>query len=151
MTVRFDEAFHADLFVPLLAQEGATGDGAVGVPDGASLPPRGAEGAPAAGARSGNPFGDLMPIVIGFAVLLFFISVLGPRREKKKREALMSSLKKHDRVQTIGGVVGAIVELKPDYVVLKVDESSNTRITFSRTAIQQVLGTSSSEETGKDR
>ena len=45
----------------------------------------------------------------------------------------------HDTVQTIGGVIGSIVEVKNDSVVLKVDESSNTRITFSRSAIQQVL------------
>ena len=54
----------------------------------------------------------------------------------------MSAIKKHDRVQTIGGVIGAIVEVKPDEVVLKVDESSNTRITFARSAIQQVLAAS---------
>jgi len=38
-----------------------------------------------------------------------------------------------------GGIIGSVVELKPRTVVLKVDESSNTRITFSRDAIQQVL------------
>ena len=58
---------------------------------------------------------------------------------KKKRKALLSTVKKHDRVQTVGGVIGSIVEVNPDTVVLKVDESSNTRITFARSAIQQVL------------
>jgi len=52
---------------------------------------------------------------------------------------MISAIKKHDRVQTIGGVIGSVVEVKPDYIVLKVDESSNTRITFSRSAIAQVL------------
>jgi preprotein translocase subunit YajC len=52
---------------------------------------------------------------------------------------MVSAIKKHDRVQTIGGVIGSVVEIKPDYVVLKVDESSNTRITFARSAVQQVL------------
>jgi len=71
---------------------------------------------------------------------------MGQKRDRKKREALISAIKKHDRVQTIGGVVGSVVDVKPDYVVLKVDESSNTRITFTRAAIQQVL--TSSPETG---
>ena len=53
-------------------------------------------------------------------------------------------MKKHDRVRTIGGVIGAIVEVKSDTVVLKVDESSNTRMTFSRDAVQQVLESSES-------
>ena len=52
---------------------------------------------------------------------------------------LLSSVKKHDRVRTIGGVIGAVVEIKPDTILLKVDESSNTRMTFARDAVQQVL------------
>ena len=42
-------------------------------------------------------------------------------------------------VFAVGGVIGAVVEVKPDTVVLKVDESSNTRMTFSRDAIQQII------------
>jgi preprotein translocase subunit YajC len=75
------------------------------------------------------------------AMIVF--SLFGQRRERKKREAMMSSLKKHDQVQTVGGIIGSIVDVKGDRVVLKVDESSNTRMTLSRSAIQQVL----SEET----
>ena len=52
---------------------------------------------------------------------------------------MLGGIKKHDRVRTIGGVLGSVVELKPDTVVLKVDESSNIRMTFSRDAIQQVV------------
>jgi preprotein translocase subunit YajC len=36
-------------------------------------------------------------------------------------------------------VIGAIVEVKPETVVLKVDENSNTRITFAKSAIVAVL------------
>jgi len=42
-------------------------------------------------------------------------------------------------VQTVGGVIGTVVELKSDEVVLKVDDSGHTRIRFARSAIQQVL------------
>lgn len=81
-------------------------------------------------------------IMIGVVVAILIFSMLGGRKEKKKREQLLSSIKKHDKVQTIGGVVGSIVEVKNDQVVLKVDETSNTRITFARSAIQQVLDSS---------
>src|SRR5688572_5191294 len=96
----------------------------------------------------GGPFLLIMLLLLGTMIIF---SVLGQRRDRRKREALISSIKKHDRVQTIGGVIGSVVEVKPDYVVLKVDESSNTRITFARSAIQQVL-TSSDEPAsgGKD-
>jgi preprotein translocase subunit YajC len=87
----------------------------------------------------------VMLLVLGMIVF----SIMGQRRDRKKREALISAVKKHDRVQTIGGVIGSVVEVKPDYVVLKVDESSNTRITFSRAAIAQVLTASPEPEGGK--
>ena len=46
---------------------------------------------------------------------------------------------KHDRVQTIGGIIGSVVEVKPDTVVLQIDDASKIRMTFSRTAISTVL------------
>jgi preprotein translocase subunit YajC len=43
-------------------------------------------------------------------------------------------------VQTIGGVLGKVVETEDSRMLLKVDESSNTKIWFSRDAIYKVLG-----------
>jgi len=136
-----------DLYHYTFAQAGAT-DLPTGSPvetDGAGA---GGAGTAAPGAGpSGSPFGgsNFFFILIGMMVLLLVISTVGPRRERKKREALIAAIKKHDRVQTIGGVIGSIVEVKPDFVVLKVDESSNTRIRFAKTAIQQVLDTTADE------
>lgn len=106
------------------------------------------------GTNEGAAPGGFPPlIIIMFLVITMMIvfSILGQRRERKKRETLIRAVKKHDKVQTIGGVIGSIVELKPDFVVLKVDESSNTRITFARSAIQQVIKSSDSrpEDTEK--
>ena len=74
-----------------------------------------------------------------FLVMMILFTVLGQRRDKKKRQVMLGAVKKHDRVQTVGGVIGSIVEVKPDTIVLKVDESTNTRITFARSSIQHVL------------
>ena len=91
--------------------------------------------APPAGA-GGQQIFVMLAVMVG-AMLLF--SFVGSRRERKKREQLLSSIKRHDRVVTIGGIVGSVVEMKDDSVVLKVDETSNTRITFSKSAISQVM------------
>jgi preprotein translocase subunit YajC len=99
------------------------------------------------GAPPPGPFGSsFVLLMLVMVVVMIIVSTIGPRRERKRREAMINSVKKHDRVQTVGGVIGAIVELKPDYVVLKVDESANTRITFARSAIQQVLSEGEGEE-----
>ena len=50
-------------------------------------------------------------MLIPFLDIMVLVSVMGSRRDKKKRNALMSSIKKHDEVQTTGGIIGSVVEL----------------------------------------
>jgi len=136
--------------VALIAQD----QGAPDLGGGGAQPGAGNGGAGGAGNGGGGAGGSPDFILIMFAVVIFIIiwSIFGQRKEKKKREAMLSAMRKHDRVQTVGGVIGSIVELKPDTVILKVDESSNTRMTFARSAIQQVLkeGTEKKSEEPKD-
>jgi preprotein translocase subunit YajC len=124
----------------LLAQAPPAGAGAVpaapgepGLTGAESLP----GGAPPQ--RGADPFGGFFPLLMVLLVAMILLPLIGQRRDKQRRQAHLAAIKKHDRVQTIGGVIGSIVEIKPDTVVLKVDETSNTRITFARSAIQQVL------------
>jgi preprotein translocase subunit YajC len=99
-----------------------------------------ADGAVASeGQTSSGPFGDnffpmLMLLLVGMIIFSFF----GGRKQKKRRATMLDSLEKRDQVLTRGGVFGTIVEIKSDRVVLKVDESSNTRITVVRDSIEQV-------------
>ncbi|MHC4412334.1 MAG: preprotein translocase subunit YajC [Planctomycetota bacterium] len=44
-------------------------------------------------------------------------------------------MKKNDKVRTIGGIIGTIVDIKGDEVTLKVDESNNTKIKVASSAI----------------
>jgi len=106
--------------------------------------------APGTGGAPASPFGgEMITLFVVLMVAMLVFSYVGQRRDRKKREALINAIKKHDRVQTIGGVIGSVVEIKPDTVVLKVDESSNTRITFARSAIQQVLTVSAEPAAAK--
>lgn len=90
----------------------------------------------------GFPFILALPLVL--LAFIIFSSWSTQKKEKRKRAELMSSLKKQDKVQTIGGIIGTVAELRDDEVILKVDENSNTRIRFSRAAIQQILKSASS-------
>ncbi len=135
--------FDTHMFSLTLAQDGA----APSLPgESRTASPGSANGLGTDGDTEAPPPGLFGPnlILIMFLVITVMIvmSILGQRRERKKRQAMISAIKKHDKVQTIGGVIGSIVELKPDFVVLKVDESSNTRITFARSAVQQVIKSS---------
>jgi preprotein translocase YajC subunit len=99
---------------------------APGTPAGTATPPRG-----------GLDFITLA--LFGVVLALIVSSFLGARREKKKFEEMMSAIKKNDQVRTASGIIGSVVEVKPDVVVLKVDENSNTKITVVRSKIEAVI------------
>ena len=71
------------------------------------------------------------------------------KREKREREEMYASMKKNDRVLTVGGVIGTLISVKDTEVVLKVDESSNTKMTFLRTSVQRILSDGDSTAGGR--
>lgn len=104
----------------------------------------GAESAPIGTVPGGPPPSSNMSpmfMILLFGILIFMIvmSSMSARKEKKKREEMLGSLGRYDRVQTIGGVIGTIVEMRDGEVVLKVDEATNTKISFAKSSIQGVL------------
>jgi preprotein translocase subunit YajC len=105
-------------------------------PSGTTAAPGGTGPSPAAAPNDGS---GIFMMIIPLVLLMLVFSVFSQRRDKKRRQQMLGGMKKHDTVRTIGGVIGAVVELKDETVVLKVDESSNTRMTFTRDAIQQIV------------
>lgn len=113
--------------VPLGAPGAVTGPSATtpggAIPGGAAQP------------QAPSMISMVLPLLLVFVVMILLTSMTG-RKEKKRREALLSSIKKHDKVQTLGGVIGTIIEIDGDEVVLRLDEG---RMRVSRGAIQTVL------------
>ncbi|HEX9779753.1 MAG TPA: preprotein translocase subunit YajC [bacterium] len=80
--------------------------------------------------------GLIVPLLM--LMLIWYVIVLRPQtKERKAHQALLAGLKKHDEVVTMGGLIGTVVNLKPQTVTLRVDE--NVRIEVERTAIARVL------------
>lgn len=102
------------------------------------VPGNPAGGAPQTAARGGG-MDILMFGLLIFFVFMIFTTMMSGRKEKKRKAELLGSLARHDKVQTVGGIIGTIVELTDSEVVLRSDETSNTRIRVARTAIQSVL------------
>lgn len=101
--------------------------------------------APGGGQGGGSPFNFLFLIVIMIAIF-YFVVFRDQRKKQRTRKEMLATLRKGDKVLTIGGVMGTVVNLKDTEVTIKVDEASNTRITFVRSAIDRVL---SSREGGQ--
>lgn len=88
--------------------------------------------APAAG---GSLLTTLIPFVLMFAVL-YFLLIRPQQKRQKARNAMLNELKKGDKVTTIGGLHGTIVEITDDIVVLRVNDA--TKMTFDRSAVNAV-------------
>ena len=74
--------------------------------------------------------------ILGVMVL---VMILPGRQQAKKRKAIMAGMNKNDRVLTRGGIIGVVMEVRDNEIILKVDESNNTRVHFARQAIQHVF------------
>jgi preprotein translocase subunit YajC len=85
---------------------------------------------------------DLLRMAFPFIIILgvfYFLTIRTKKNQARSRDKMLAELKRGVRVQTIGGILGNVVESRDDRVLLKVDESSNTKIWFSRSAIHRVL------------
>ena len=92
-----------------------------------------------------SPFGSLLLPLLLMGFVIYFLMLRPQSKERKKRAEMLSAIKKNDRVVTVGGILGTVVSVKENEITLKVDESNNTKITFTRSAIQQVTGSEGGE------
>jgi preprotein translocase subunit YajC len=72
-------------------------------------------------------------------VLFYFLIFRGPRKKQQEHRKMVQSLEKNDKVRTIGGIIGTVVDIKDDEITLKVDEASNTKIRIASSAIGKNL------------
>jgi preprotein translocase subunit YajC len=88
--------------------------------------------------KQGSPWTTLLPFIL-IMVVMYVLMFRGPRKQQQQHKQMVQSLKKNDRVRTIGGILGTIVDIRGDEVVLKVDEQNNTKIKISTSAIGKNL------------
>ena len=82
--------------------------------------------------------GPMMPILV-LGIVFIWMTGRSRRRQERQKLDMLGAMKRGDRVQTIGGILGNVVEVREDRILLKVDEGNNTKVWFARTAIHRVL------------
>lgn len=87
-------------------------------------------------------------LIMGVFILMYFWMGRSRRKQEQKRRSMLESLKKGMKVTSIGGIKGTVIEVREDEVVVKVDETNNTRLHFARRAISEVEG---GEETKEEK
>lgn len=102
----------------------------------ASAPDKAPAPAPTGGSSS-DILRFLAPLLIIMIIFMLW-SGRGRKKEQKAREAMLDSLARGDRVVTIGGICGTVVETKDDEVVVKVDEGANAKIRLKKWSVRTV-------------
>jgi len=81
--------------------------------------------------------GAFLPMILVLA-FMWFALITPQRKQQKERQKMLSELKKGDKVITIGGIHGEIIDLDEDDVKLRV--ADKVEIKMLRSAISRVKG-----------
>jgi preprotein translocase subunit YajC len=90
-----------------------------------------------------NPYVQLIPIALVFAIF-YFIILLPTKRRQKKLQEFLDALKVGDRVVTTGGIYGTVTKVDGTTVQLQI--ADKVRIELSRNAIVGYQGQESLAE-----
>ena len=88
------------------------------------------QAAPAA--QAGSQWSMWIMLALIFVVMWFFM-IRPQRKQQKELQNFRDSLKKGDKVVTIGGIYGTVCEIKEGSVLIEVD--NNVKIRVSKNAL----------------
>ena len=96
----------------------------------------------------GDMMSRLTPLIpfIAVAVIFYFLLILPQQRQRRKVEAMLSSLKTGDRVLTSGGIYGTVVGFRDEVVQLQI--ANQVRVDIARSAISSLQPASSDAGAG---
>src|SRR5205814_2092260 len=93
-----------------------------------------------------------MAIPLMVTLVLMYLLLMRPEQKKRKEmERVLSAIKKNDHVVTIGGIFGTVVlaNAGSDSVVIRVDDTTGTKLKVLRSAISRVGGEGAAEGEAK--
>lgn len=88
-----------------------------------------------AAATQGGAWSSLIMMGLIF-VVFWFLMIMPQRKQQKQRNTMLSNLKKGDKVVTIGGIHGEIIEFDEEDIKLRV--ADKVEIKFAKSAIARV-------------
>lgn len=89
------------------------------------------ENAPETGAMSSGSMIIMLVVMLG---VFYFFMIRPENKRKKEAEQIRSSVKNGDKITTIGGVVGTVVDVKEDRIVVETS-ADQVRVELMKWAI----------------
>ena len=78
--------------------------------------------------------GSTIVMMVAMLGIFYFMLIRPENKRKKEAEQMRSSVRKGDKITTIGGVVGTVVDVKENNVVVETS-ADQVRIEFAKWAI----------------
>ena len=85
-------------------------------------------------ATAAGGMGSSMFLLIAMLAIMYFIMIRPENKRKKEAEQMRSAVKKGDKVVTIGGIVGVVVDVKDNKFVMETG-ADQVRIEFEKWAL----------------
>ena len=87
--------------------------------------------------QGGSGGGSMQLVFIGAIMVVFYLFMIRPQMKKAKdQKKYIEALKKGDKILTIGGIYGKIIEVREDATfIMEVEDGSKMRI--SKNAVSQ--------------
>ena len=90
-------------------------------------------------AEGGAMSGILLIIyLVIFGAAIYFFMVLPQKKERKRMDALLSTVAPGDAVLTTSGFYGVVIDITDDTVIVEFGNNKNCRIPMQKNAITQV-------------
>lgn len=77
---------------------------------------------------AGGGNGSFLIMMIAIFAVMWFFMIRPQRKQQKELQEFRSALKKGDKVVTVGGIYGEIVEVSEKTVLIKVDGDVKLRV-----------------------
>ena len=97
-------------------------------------------------ANQGNPMMQFLPLMVIMFAVMYFLIIRPQKQKEKKRQEMISNVRKQDRIVTAGGVHGICVSVKENEVVVRVDDSKDVKIKIDKSALTSVSAPTSEKE-----
>ena len=78
--------------------------------------------------------GSTIIMMLAMLAIFYFMLIRPENKRKKEAEEMRSSVRKGDKITTIGGVVGTVVDVKENNIVIETS-ADQVRIEFAKWAI----------------
>ena len=85
-------------------------------------------------AVAGAGMGSTVVMLVAMFAIFYFMLIRPENKRKKEAEQMRSSVRKGDKITTIGGIVGTVVDVKENNIVVETS-ADQVRVEFAKWAI----------------